>query len=140
MPDCRLCPAGTVALHLASALVVEADGNRTRQRRGTPLSGFEDQRQLGDCAVSLRSAVVCPGRIVNTSKKGFPVGWFPSLTQEALALTPVDFVDTAGHNGKTGFFCLSYLAASALGHPLPDSTQVTQVIQHICEMSGLPKS
>jgi hypothetical protein len=26
-----------------SALVAEADGNRTRQRRGTPLSGFEDQ-------------------------------------------------------------------------------------------------
>jgi hypothetical protein len=24
-------------------LVAEADGNRTRQRRGTPLSGFEDQ-------------------------------------------------------------------------------------------------
>jgi hypothetical protein len=27
----------------AFALVAEADGNRTRQRRGTPLSGFEDQ-------------------------------------------------------------------------------------------------
>jgi len=24
-------------------LVAEADGNRTRQRRGTPLTGFEDQ-------------------------------------------------------------------------------------------------
>ena len=35
MTDCRLCPAGTVALHLASALVPEADGNRTHQRRGT---------------------------------------------------------------------------------------------------------
>ena len=46
MTDCRLCPAGTVALHLASALVAEADGNRTRQRRGTPLSGFEDRCQL----------------------------------------------------------------------------------------------
>jgi hypothetical protein len=23
--------------------VAEADGNRTRQRRGTPLTGFEDQ-------------------------------------------------------------------------------------------------
>jgi hypothetical protein len=31
--------------HLVSAyvLVAEADGNRTRQRRGTPLTGFEDQ-------------------------------------------------------------------------------------------------
>jgi hypothetical protein len=28
-------------------LVAEADGNRTRQRRGTPLSGFEGRRQLG---------------------------------------------------------------------------------------------
>jgi hypothetical protein len=27
----------------ARALVAEADGNRTRQRRGTPLTGFEDQ-------------------------------------------------------------------------------------------------
>jgi hypothetical protein len=27
----------------AFVLVAEADGNRTRQRRGTPLSGFEDQ-------------------------------------------------------------------------------------------------
>ena len=27
----------------ARKLVAEADGNRTRQRRGTPLSGFEDQ-------------------------------------------------------------------------------------------------
>ena len=26
----------------------EADGNRTRQRRGTPLCGFEDRRQLDD--------------------------------------------------------------------------------------------
>jgi hypothetical protein len=26
-----------------TTLVAEADGNRTRQRRGTPLSGFEDQ-------------------------------------------------------------------------------------------------
>jgi hypothetical protein len=26
-----------------TALVAEADGNRTRQRRGTPLTGFEDQ-------------------------------------------------------------------------------------------------
>jgi hypothetical protein len=24
-------------------LMAEADGNRTRQRRGTPLSGFEDR-------------------------------------------------------------------------------------------------
>jgi integrase len=29
--------------HPAKMLVAEADGNRTRQRRGTPLSGFEDQ-------------------------------------------------------------------------------------------------
>ena len=27
----------------AFALVAEADGNRTRQRRGAPLTGFEDQ-------------------------------------------------------------------------------------------------
>ena len=27
----------------ASKLLAEADGNRTRQRRGTPLTGFEDQ-------------------------------------------------------------------------------------------------
>jgi hypothetical protein len=27
----------------ALVLVAEADGNRTRQRRGTPLTGFEDQ-------------------------------------------------------------------------------------------------
>ena len=33
--------------HPARMLMAEADGNRTRQRRGTPLSGFEDQRQLG---------------------------------------------------------------------------------------------
>jgi hypothetical protein len=26
-----------------TVLVAEADGNRTRQRRGTPLTGFEDQ-------------------------------------------------------------------------------------------------
>ena len=26
-----------------TTLVAEADGNRTRQRRGTPLTGFEDQ-------------------------------------------------------------------------------------------------
>ena len=32
--------AGTYA---EDALVAEADGNRTRQRRGAPLSGFEDQ-------------------------------------------------------------------------------------------------
>ena len=47
MTDCRLCPAGTVALHLASALAAGAAGNRTRQRRETPLSGFEDRRQRG---------------------------------------------------------------------------------------------
>jgi hypothetical protein len=29
--------------HLKARLMAEADGNRTRQRRGTPLSGFEDQ-------------------------------------------------------------------------------------------------
>ncbi len=32
-----------VAPHGALVLVAEADGNRTRQRRGTPLTGFEDQ-------------------------------------------------------------------------------------------------
>jgi hypothetical protein len=32
-----------VGLHLTLVLVAEADGNRTRQRRGTPLTGFEDQ-------------------------------------------------------------------------------------------------
>ncbi len=31
------------APHPTSVLVAEADGNRTRQRRGTPLHGFEDQ-------------------------------------------------------------------------------------------------
>jgi hypothetical protein len=29
--------------HPANMQLAEADGNRTRQRRGTPLSGFEDQ-------------------------------------------------------------------------------------------------
>jgi hypothetical protein len=32
-----------VAGRSESTLVAEADGNRTRQRRGTPLTGFEDQ-------------------------------------------------------------------------------------------------
>jgi hypothetical protein len=35
--------ASMTARRRASALVAEADGNRTRQRRGTPLTGFEDQ-------------------------------------------------------------------------------------------------
>jgi hypothetical protein len=36
----RQCPDSASRAFL---LVAEADGNRTRQRRGTPLSGFEDQ-------------------------------------------------------------------------------------------------
>jgi hypothetical protein len=38
-------------------LVAEADGNRTRQRRGTPLTGFEDRYQLRrlSCLCSARS-------------------------------------------------------------------------------------
>ena len=35
--------ASQTANKAAFVLVAEADGNRTRQRRGTPLSGFEDQ-------------------------------------------------------------------------------------------------
>jgi hypothetical protein len=42
-----LAGSAQVAPHLALVLMAEADGNRTRQRRGTPLSGFEDRRQLG---------------------------------------------------------------------------------------------
>ena len=46
----RQCPragGADVAPHPALVLIAEADGNRTRQRRGTPLSGFEDRRRLG---------------------------------------------------------------------------------------------
>ena len=38
-----LAGSAQVAPHRALVLVAEADGNRTRQRRGTPLTGFEDQ-------------------------------------------------------------------------------------------------
>jgi hypothetical protein len=38
-----LYEAAPDTVHPAKTLVAEADGNRTRQRRGTPLSGFEDQ-------------------------------------------------------------------------------------------------
>jgi hypothetical protein len=40
---CPLAGSAQVAPCGALMLVAEADGNRTRQRRGTPLTGFEDQ-------------------------------------------------------------------------------------------------
>ena len=42
-PHYPLAGSAQVAPKRASVLVAEADGNRTRQRRGTPLTGFEDQ-------------------------------------------------------------------------------------------------
>ena len=42
-PDEAPSEAASDTGHPAKELVAEADGNRTRQRRGTPLSGFEDQ-------------------------------------------------------------------------------------------------
>jgi hypothetical protein len=53
-----------------TALVAEADGNRTRQRRGTPLTGFEDQgdhqepRRLRARLYSRRAGADCRRRYV----------------------------------------------------------------------------
>src|SRR6266852_3250138 len=87
-----------------------------------------------------RTAVIFLCGIMYVPEKGFAVGWSPSLALETLEFTPVNFLDAAWHHGETGSFCLSYLAASTLGHPMPDSAQVSEVIKHIRETSSLPKS
>jgi hypothetical protein len=77
---------------------------------------------------------------VYSLEKGFAVRRPFSLAQEALAFTPIDVIDTARYHGETGPLCLPNLATSTLGHPIPDSIQVTEVINDISKTSRLPKS
>jgi len=45
-PSPPACAKRQIARHRALVLVAQADGNRTRQRRGTPLTGFEERCRL----------------------------------------------------------------------------------------------
>ena len=55
-------------------LVAEADGNRTSERRGTPLTGFETGFGCDDCPVCVLSAVVRPGHPGSSGTSGDGTG------------------------------------------------------------------
>ena len=113
-------------------MVAEADGNRTRQRRGTPLTGFEDQGdhqeprrlrarlylRLGADHVPARRGDGAPGQVYDTAIG--TTGRQDALTIDVGTLATLDTTVRVGRTTRSGLIAsvLQSAQTSAVGGPL----------------------